>query len=205
MLVLDVSSSMEGQKIAELNEGVRQFLQEIREDEFALHSVELGVVTFGGRVTAALEFAPLKDVVDLQNFSAFGNTPMGEAVNLAIDALEKRKNQYKRAGVSYHQPWLVLMTDGMPTDYSWNEAAQRLRQMADNKKAVVIGVAIGHECDMQTLAEFCPADKPPVRLSGLKFGEFFAWLSHSMSLVSQSTPGMSPDLPSIDGWADIET
>ncbi|MGR3914757.1 MAG: VWA domain-containing protein [Gammaproteobacteria bacterium] len=202
MLVLDVSSSMDGPKIAELNEGARQFLKEVRDDEFALYSVELGVITFGGTVSTVLEFGPLEKV-QWEDLPAYGNTPMGQAVNAAIDALEQRKNEYADSGVSYYQPWLVLMTDGMPTD-NYHAAATRLRAAAAAKNVVVFGIGIGDECRMDVLAEFCPEKRPPAKLTGLKFKEFFAWLSQSMSRVSQSTPGTKIDLPSTSDWGSIE-
>ena len=46
--------------------------------------------------------------------TANGNTPMGEGVRLALDLLDKRKQEYKDKGVDYYQPWLVLMSDGQP-------------------------------------------------------------------------------------------
>ena len=202
MLLLDVSQSMEGEKIAELNEGARQFLHEVREDDFARYSVELGVITFGGVVKEALPLGPLPES-QWQDFEAFGNTPMGAAVNQAIDILERRKKEYTDNGVSYYQPWLVLMTDGGPND-SYTAAAKRLRDMAGEKKIVVFGVGIGDQCDMNTLAQFCPESRPPAKLSGLKFKEFFAWLSQSMSRVSQSTPGAKTNLPPLSGWTSIE-
>jgi len=201
MLVLDVSHSMEGQKIAELNEGVKQFLREVRDDEFARYSIELGVITFGGEVKEQLPLGPLPELC--ADFPAFGNTPMGEAVNIAVDALKKRKVEYREKGVSYYQPWLVLMTDGMPTDH-YATAAENLREMADRKEVVVFGIGVGDECGMDVLTEFCPENRPPKKLSGLKFNEFFAWLSQSMSRVSQSTPGTKTDLPSTTGWESIE-
>ena len=203
-LVLDVSHSMQGEKIAELNEGVRQFLQEVRDDEFAIHSVELGVFTFGGSVATALDFGPLEKVVGWEDFTASGNTPMGKAVNTALYALKQRKKEYKKNGVSYYQPWLVLMTDGIPTD-AYQDAAIRLRKMASDKKVVVFGIAIGNDCDMGKLQEFCPDNRPPAKLDGLKFKEFFSWLSQSMSCVSQSTPGTHANLPPLSGWTSIET
>lgn len=202
LLALDVSHSMSGTKIASLNEGALQFLQEVRDDEFARHAVELGVVTFGGVVTTQVPLGPL-DKAQWEPFSANGGTPMGGAVNAAIDILEARKREYKENGVSYYQPWLVLMTDGFPTD-NYDEAARKLRRMADGKKITVFGVGIGEECDMGVLAKFCPENRPPLKLDGLKFKEFFAWLSASMAAVSQSTPGTATKLPPV-GWAAIET
>ena len=204
MLVLDVSNSMEGEKITRLNEGVRQFLKEVCEDEFAIYSVELGVVTFGGNVKTSTEFGSPSEV-EWNDLGASGRTPMGKAVEEAILALEKRKQEYADNGVSYYQPWLVLMTDGIPTD-DYQGTAAKLRSLANNKKIIVFGVGIGENCNMRVLSEFCPDNRPPARLNELKFKEFFAWLSQSMSRVSQSTPGAEVhfETPPLTGWEKIE-
>ncbi|GAB4343103.1 MAG: VWA domain-containing protein [Calditrichia bacterium] len=204
MLVLDTSSSMSGEPISSLNEGVQQFVQEVQEDEFARYSVELGIITFGGSVQ---EVVPLQTLENFQapELSASGYTPMGEAVNLALDRLEQRKQEYKSSGVSYYQPWMVLMTDGQPNDEGWERAAQRLRALGEDKKIAVFGIGIGEHCDMQSLALFCPSKRPPLPLAGLKFREFFVWLSQSMSRVSQSTPGSKVPLADISGWVELES
>lgn len=204
-LVLDTSGSMTGQPIEELNEGVFQLWTELLADDYAKNSVELGVFTFGGSVETVLNFADLRTVNNIRTdvkFTAYGNTPMGEAVGAAMRALEGRKRQYKGAGVSYYQPWLVLMTDGVPTD-AWQGAARALRELAVAKKITVFGIGIGDRCNMDVLAEFCSPERPPMRLNGLKFREFFAWLSQSMSQVSQSAPGADVPLPPTDGWGSV--
>ena len=57
---------------------------------------------------------------------------------------------------------------------------------------------------MNVLARFSPK-RPPLRLQGLKFKEFFAWLSQSVSRTSQSTPGESVklDVDGIKGWGEL--
>ncbi|MCP4545405.1 MAG: VWA domain-containing protein [bacterium] len=201
MLVLDVSGSMTGDPIDELNRGVKQFVDEVSADDFASNAIELGVITFGGVVLEPVSMVPLHQV-EIQAFSAGGQTPMGEAVTRAIQTLDDRKRDYKNAGVSYYQPWLVLMTDGAPTD-SYEAAAARLKHIAEQKKVLVFGIGIGDYCDFEVLSKFCPSERPPKRLAGLKFVEFFAWLSDSMKRVSTSTPGTEIALSSTGGWETI--
>ena len=113
-LCLDVSGSMHGETINELNKGVSLFFDAIRRDEIALYSAEIAIVTFGYTVECVRDFAGLTVDATIPVLEAEGTTPMGEAVNLALQKLTERKQAYKNTGVDYYQPWLVLMSDGEP-------------------------------------------------------------------------------------------
>lgn len=199
-LVLDASSSMDGAPINELNAGVAQFINELRGDDFASYAVEVGIFTFGNDVREAVPFTPAYQIRDCAPLRAMGGTPMGEAVELAIERLAQRKADYKKAGVSYYQPWLVLMSDGAPTD-DWQTAAKRLRKLAEERKVTVLAIGIGEGAALEILGQF--STRPAKLLPGMKFREFFQWLSQSMERVSQSTPGAGVSLASTDSWECI--
>lgn len=205
-LCLDTSGSMGGMPIDELNEGVRLFYEAIREDETALYSAEVSVITFGGYAQCIVDFASLEVQPNAPTLTANGMTPMGEAVNMGLDLLEQRKGEYKDRGVDYYQPWLVLMTDGEPNDDSaeLSRAINRTVDAVNQRKLTVFPIGIGSDADMDVLAKFSPK-RPPLKLQGLKFREFFAWLSKSVSKTSQSTPGESVklDLEGIKGWGEL--
>lgn len=194
-LCLDTSGSMDGDPIDELNGGVRLFYEAIREDETAMYSAEISIVTFGGDAQCIADFASLEIQPDAPLLTANGMTPMGEAVNIGLDLLERRKNEYKERGVDYYQPWLVLMTDGAPNGDSaeLSRAIDRTVDLINQKKLHIFPIGIGSEADMKVLARFSPK-KHPLKLQGLKFREFFSWLSKSVSKTSQSSPGESVKL-----------
>ena len=203
VLCLDTSWSMSGLPIEELAEGVNLFYRSIFEDEFARHSAEICVVTFGNYgVQRVAEFGPVERPPNLE-FFAEGTTPMGEAVSVALDNLEDRKQQYKARGVDYFQPWLVLMTDGAPTD-NIDEAVERIRTLLQQKRLSVFPIGIGQEADMEVLAKFSPG-RDPLRLRGLKFRNFFEWLGKSVQKVSASVPGerVPLDVKGLKGWAQV--
>ena len=206
-LCLDVSGSMDGEPIRELNEGVRMFYDAIHEDEVALYAAEVCIVTFGGnRAECITDFSGLERQPEPPILSADGMTPMGEAVNLGLDLLEKRKKEYKSKGVDYYQPWLVLMTDGAPNGDAneLSRAIGRTVEMVTNKKLSVFPIGIGVNADMNILARFSPK-RSPLKLQGLKFREFFEWLSQCVSRTSQSIPGenVTLDIDGIKGWAEL--
>ena len=130
---------------------------------------------------------------------------MGEAVNMALDMLEERKKKYREHGVDYYQPWLVLMTDGAPngSDAELHRAAQRTCDMVNSRKLTVFPIGVGPDADMQVLKNFSPK-RSPLKLNGLKFREFFEWLSQSVSTTSQSIPGEAVTLADIQGWAKLD-
>ena len=201
-LVLDTSGSMDGAPINELQEGINIFYNALEEDEIAKLSAEIAVVTFGeGGVQVLNDFASLERQ-SIPRLRAGGLTPMGEAIEKALELLENRKNEYKAAGVDYYQPWMVVMTDGFPTD-DVNNAIAKTRALVDNKKLVVFPIAIGKDADKEVLEAL--SGKPALKLKGLNFKDFFVWLSKSVSKVSQSTPGdkVKLDTDKINEWAEI--
>ena len=206
-LCLDVSSSMEGVPIQELNKGVQLFYQAIREDDIALYAAEVCIVTFGGiNAECVCDFSSLQNIIQPPKLSAHGMTPMGEAVNMGLDLLEKRKNEYKNKGIDYFQPWLVLMTDGEPNGepQELSRAIQRTVELARKGKLSVFPIGIGEDVNMDILRQFSPK-RPPLKLQGLKFCQFFEWLSQSVSRTSQSTPGekIPLDIEGIKAWSEL--
>lgn len=201
-LCLDTSYSMAGDPISELSEGVKTSYASIFDDEVARFSAEIAIVTFGGEARLRAEFGPVERRPEIA-WSASGRTPMGEAVRLAMNELDSRKRHYRSAGVDYFQPWLVLMTDGMPTD-DWEEIADKVAGMVANKRLTVFPIGIGEDVDMSVLERFSP-DRGPLRLRGLQFGSFFEWLSASVQRVSASVPGerVPLDTDGIKGWAEV--
>lgn len=198
-LCLDVSGSMSGAPIEELRAGVHAFFDEVRTDEVARHSVEIAIVTFGP-ARLALDFAPIEKQ-QIPTLHAWGDTPMGAAALTGLDALERRKGEYRAAGVDYFQPWMVLMSDGAATD-SVDAAASRASGLVSARKLTVFPIGIGDGADLTTLARFSPT-RPPLRLQGLKFRDFFQWLSQSVARVSQSIPGQAVPLPAPTGWSTV--
>jgi len=200
-VLLDTSESMIGEPIEELNKGVRSFVEELKNDEMTLYSADVCVITFGGYdVELVSDFGPVDDI-SLRDFVASGMTPMGSAVEMALDLLSNRKEEYKDQMIPYHQPWVVLMTDGQPND-RWQDAAIKLSDLANNKKVVIFPVGIGDDANMDVLRQFSPR-REPLKLKGLKFQPFFEWLSASISATSQSIPGEKVPLPGVSTWSEL--
>ena len=181
--------------ISEMQLGIEQFYKAIREDETAMYSAEITIVTFDDKVTCVEDFANIDRQEEIPKLTAQGNTAIGEGVNLALDLLEKRKSEYKEKGVDYFQPWLVLMTDGEPNGdrEALIRAINRTRDYVNSDKLTVFPIGIGRAADLNTLNAFSPK-RQALRLQGLQFRDFFYWLSQSVAKTSKSSPGEDIDL-----------
>ena len=203
ILLLDVSGSMAGQPIAELNEGLRAYKTELLADPLAAKRVEVAVVTFGGEVKTVCDFATT------ENFQppvlrADGHTPMGAAINLGLALVEGRKTAYRTNGVPYFRPWIFLITDGAPTD-EWRFAARKVMEGEEKRAFAFFAVGV-QGADFNVLRQVC--SREPLKLQGLRFRDLFQWLSNSQRSMSHSTPGDQDKVPFVNptapgGWAAL--
>jgi uncharacterized protein YegL len=197
VLLLDVSGSMGGDPIAELNEGLSTFRDELASDALAMKRVEVAIVTFGP-VKVEMPFTSASTFFPPQ-LRASGDTPMGAAIAQALALVEERKAEYRRNGVSYYRPWVFLITDGAPTD-PWQAAAAAVQQSEAEKGVAFFSIGV-RGADLSTLRQI--GVREPLSLQGLKFRELFAWLSSSLRSVARSTPGTDVALESPKGWASV--
>jgi uncharacterized protein YegL len=199
ILLLDVSGSMSGAPIEELNAGLRKLKESLMTDSLASLRVEIAIITFGAGVEVAHDFMTVNQF-NPPTFTVSGTTPMGAAINKALDKLQERKQMYKQNGISYYRPWLFLITDGEPTD-KWEPAAQRVKE-AENRKSVAFFCVGVQQANMDILKQISP--RQPVKLKALKdFSEMFKWLSSSLTSTSHSNIGDSVPLQSPLGWGEI--
>ena len=145
MLVLDTSGSMQGEPIDALTQGLSAFERQVKSNPLAARRIEVGIITFGeGGVQLKQDFVQAKHFL-APEICAGGNTPMGEAVQLALQAIRNRKNEFRQLGIQYFRPWLMLITDGEPTDEGWEEAAAAVKREEMQKSLTCFPIGVGVE------------------------------------------------------------
>jgi uncharacterized protein YegL len=186
ILVLDVSGSMaEENRIGRLNNALVQFKNDLIQDTLASLRVEIAIITFGSTAEKVQDFVIAKDFLP-PTLEAGGTTAMGQAIDLALDSIDARKTVYRASGVSYFRPWIWLMSDGMPNDAGWEQAADRAVAAENAKKVKIFAVGIGEGAHLSVLGRF--AKERPLRVMSGMFGHMFAWLSTSLQLQANSRP-----------------
>lgn len=188
VLLVDISGSMGGAPIRELNEALSKFGEVLRNDARASGCADVCVVTFNEKVDVVVPFCPaVKYTAPV--LQAHGATAMNEAIITGLDLLENRKELYRRCGTPYYRPWMFLMTDGEPTDRTYeNDAKQRLNEAITAKKVTFFPMGIGNGARMDILKSY-NNDGMVLKADASHFAEAFVWLSSSMAVTANSRPG----------------
>lgn len=203
VLLLDTSGSMQGEKISSLNKGLRTFKEELAKDVLASLRTEIGIVTFDSDIKVTQPFANVESFKP-PTLTAQGLTHMGAGVHKALDLIEAQKTEYRAQGLSYYRPWVFMITDGEPQgeeDSVVIGAAQRVREAEEGRRVVFFAVGVD-DANMARLSQITV--RPPLKLSGLDFGELFVWLSASIGAVARSRPDDDVQVPlTRPGWTKV--
>lgn len=190
-LVVDVSGSMSGSPIDQLNQGLQQFHTEIQQDNATANRLEIAIVEFSDTVECVQQPA-LVDHFTPPVLQTKGTTKLVDGVREGISLVKARKQFYKSTGQPYNRPWIILITDGAPDS---GQDVKGLTQEIDSGMAakdfffLPIGVT-GADMTMLDSIAGSYTDKSgthkvsPLPLDSAKFSEFFQWLSHSMAIAS---------------------
>lgn len=208
VLVLDASGSMASEispgrrRIDELNRGLLLLQEELRNDETAALRVQLAIICVGGPSDTSELLLDWTDAFDFEppTLEANGQTPLGLGMRLALHHVDQHKLTLRRNGIGYTRPWIMVISDGDPTDDPavWQGVVEECRQAESGKRCVIFPIGV-EDAKLEPLQQL--SSTRAARLSGMRFKEYFLWLSASLQSVSRSTPGDSVALPATSPWA----
>jgi uncharacterized protein YegL len=190
VLLLDTSGSMAGEPINELNKALVSFKEEILSDPTLSQRLEVGVVCFDDEARIEKPIDLMSPESDMPYLEIGGYTNLVAGMDLAIELIEERKNFYKSNQEPYYRPFIVLFTDGAPTNTyeEIDELDRRIQAMSDSKKFVFMPFGV-EGADFELLAKLA-AQTPDQRLKKIavsyklmdvkKFSEIFAFVSASI-------------------------
>lgn len=194
VLCLDVSGSMrKNDAIDSLNKGIEIFYESIRNNEQARQSCEIAIITFADEANVVEDFSSIdKKELKRIDYVPNGGTALAHGVMKALEVLDERKQKYKETGTDYFQPWLVIITDGLPGDVEDLPAAhEEVKKRIVDRKLTLFPAVVGGDGDPQKirsildeLDKFSPVPGRALHIKDLHFEEFFAWLGRSASIVA---------------------
>lgn len=209
VLLLDTSGSMSGSAIDELNAALKKLKDDVLEDPTLSNRLEIGIVAFDDDARVERPIDLISVDTDLPVLSPGGTTNLVAGMNKSMELVEDRKKFYKSNGEQYYRPFIVLITDGAPTNTAEEieQLDQTIQQKSEEKRFVFLPFGVD-AADMQLLAKLA-AQTSDERLQNKakaykikdisKFSEVFAFVSASISGVMNQGGGaqttqLSPDV-----------
>ena len=193
VFVLDVSYSMDGQPIEQLNEGLNRFREEVCRDKQTRDILDVAIIKFNDLYAIAQDFVPIEYMTHV-NLEADGGTNYTGPIREALYMVDKRSRFYRRSGSEPYKPWIILVTDGDPLD-DITAVAEEISEMQSAGKVRFIALGVG-DYDIDILNQLTDV---VFRMEGTDFTSFFNWMGKSMRSVSQSSPGEKAPLPPLEG------
>jgi len=123
IFVCDRSSSMEGDRIAQLNNALQQFYEDIKKQDLLKKNIQVAFVAFDSKI----------DIIGFQKIEANSQAPQFTAQNMTNMAEALQTSQKLIPQNLKVKPVVILITDGKPnegTEQSTKDAAKNIREKA---------------------------------------------------------------------------
>ncbi len=180
-LVIDVSSSMSGEPIASVNQGIQLLYNELLSNPQAIETVWISIITFS---KDAKQVVPLTELTRFTptNLQTARGTYLGAALRLLRQVLDRDIIQNTQDQKGDYKPLVFLMTDGHPVD-EWQAEAQKIKQQRHTN---VIALGCGPYANNDVLRQITETVLLMQSVTAENMRAFFQWVSASVQVASVS-------------------
>lgn len=144
VFVIDNSGSMEGEKIGAVNNAIRDvvsIMPEIQEDTSDAE-IKISAMTFSEDCHWVYSEPKSVDEFKWNDVSTDGGTDYSKAYDELSKFLCKKENGGQMPDIGGVSPIIILMSDGMPTSYDWEDHLNQLKKKGWFKVALKYALAI---------------------------------------------------------------
>lgn len=182
-LLVDVSESMAGDNLRQMQETLERLVRSLRADPYALETVFISVVAFAGKAKT------LTPLVELYQFypprlPLGSGTSLGAAMEHLMSEIERTVQPSTPEKKGDWRPVVYLLTDGKPTDDI--EPAIKRWQRDFAKRANLVAIGIGKYASLGALQRFTENVLSLDATTDEDFKRFVDWMSQSVANQSRS-------------------
>ncbi len=181
--LIDVSESMVGEQIQQVEEGIATIIQTLKADPYSIETVWVSIIVFAGQ---AKTIVPLQEIVSFYppKFPIGSGTSLGNGLGHLMYELRKNivKTTYDRKGD--WKPIVFLFTDGVPTDEP-NAAITEWKQNW-GRTANMVAVSFGDRANTKTLSQLTENVLFFENADVAAYKQFFKWVTDSIKTSSES-------------------
>ena len=151
ILVLDTSHSMWGKGLADLKHSLQAFFDKIGQENNFSEFIDIAAVSMGDNLGMIEEFTPFQlSTLPALNIRPKGDTPLGAALDLAMQKLEAQLAHYQTGNIKSVTPQMIVLSDGKSSD-DHSFAVNRLNAMVKSGRLLCRTIALGDSPDMRIL------------------------------------------------------
>lgn len=184
-LLIDTSGSMKGEPIESVKVGIDAMLSTLRNDPYALETVNISIITYDREVKQLLPLTPIDELqVPEITTPDSGPTHMGAALKMLLEKVDKEVIKGAKNQKGDWMPLLFLMTDGKPSDTQ--EFKEVLPKVKSSKFATIVCCAAGPRAKTEDLLQLTDKVYQIDTLDNATITKFFTWVSDVMKGGSQS-------------------
>ena len=188
--LVDVSESMVGTPIEQVQDGIAAIIKELRMDPYALETAFVSVIAFAGK---AKTLSPLLELYKFYppKFPIGGGTSLGTALEFLMAEMDNSLQKTTMEVKGDWKPIIFLFTDGTPTDdYSaafekWNN---KYRTHCN-----LVAISLGDNIDTGVLGKITDNVLRLSDTSPESFKQFFKWVTASIKTSSVSVTDAGDD------------
>lgn len=188
--LVDVSESMVGTPIEQVQEGMRTIIQNLRVDPYALETVFVSIIAFAGK---AKVLSPLTELYKFYPpvFPIGGGTSLGQGLECLMNDMDVNIQKTTLEQKGDWKPIIFLFTDGNPTD----EYAAAFRRWNEKYRShcSLVAISIGDNVNVLTLAQLTNDILLLKDTDAESFSKFFKWVTASIKTTSMSVSEQSSD------------
>ncbi|MQP30214.1 VWA domain-containing protein [Sphingobacterium faecium] len=188
--LIDVSESMVGEPIEQVQDGIATIIKELKTDPYALETVWISIIGFAGKSKV---ITPLQDVITFYppKIPIGGGTSIANGLKELMKAFDTDlvKTTYERKGD--WKPIVFLFTDGIPTDES--TSAIELWNSNYRTKSNLIIISIGDNTNLNLLSKLSDQVLLFNNTNANAYKEFFRWITASIKATSENINNTSQE------------
>lgn len=181
--LIDISESMVGEPIEQVQEGIAAIIKELKTDPYALETVWVSIIGFAGKSRV---ITPLQDVITFYppKIPVGSGTSLSKGLEELMYSIDNDliKTTYERKGD--WKPVIFLFTDGIPTDDS-ARAVERWNSKYRSRCNLII-ISVGDNTNVNLLGKLSEQVLLFKNTDTDSYKEFFKWVTASIRATSEN-------------------
>jgi uncharacterized protein YegL len=142
-LLLDVSYSMGGAVLADLNRTLHDLVRSLQEEPETSDLIMLCIISFSDDAQIDMPLTALADITEAPHLAVRGGTNYVPALRLLQSTIERDIQSLKADGYQVFRPIAFFLTDGYPSDDSSSLLAEIQLLHASPRRPTLVALGIG--------------------------------------------------------------